>query len=162
MYCLSCVVLCIVCVYIYTELLPPGGYPVAVKYIIYHTSRCLMLVFFKAADLIYISWGLHAYMRSYCLHNEDNIQSSTQVAIMNWVKLKKIPYSTFAHLHMSLAAVPLLITSRQHSQLRDWTTDERPGIIVSYVAGTYINHLIHAGCWSRAPLTQCVRGVPFA
>jgi len=37
MYCLFCVVLCIVCVYMYTVLLPPGGYPVAVnKYIIYH------------------------------------------------------------------------------------------------------------------------------
>ena len=37
MYCLFCVVLCIVCVYMSTELLPPGGYPVAVKCIIsYH------------------------------------------------------------------------------------------------------------------------------
>jgi len=35
MYCLFCVVLCIVCVYMYTVLLPPGGYPVAVnKYIV--------------------------------------------------------------------------------------------------------------------------------
>ena len=33
-YCLFCVVLCIVCVYMCTELLPPGGYPIAVKYII--------------------------------------------------------------------------------------------------------------------------------
>jgi hypothetical protein len=36
MYCLFCVVLCIACVYMCTELLPPGGYPIAVKYIIYH------------------------------------------------------------------------------------------------------------------------------
>jgi len=34
MYCLFCDVLCIVCVYMCTELLPPGGYPIAVKYII--------------------------------------------------------------------------------------------------------------------------------
>jgi hypothetical protein len=34
MYCLFCVVLCIVCVYMCTELLPPGGYPIAVKYVI--------------------------------------------------------------------------------------------------------------------------------
>jgi hypothetical protein len=33
-YCLFYVVLCIVCVYMCTELLPPGGYPIAVKYII--------------------------------------------------------------------------------------------------------------------------------
>jgi hypothetical protein len=37
MYCLFCVVLCIVCVHMCTELLPPGGYPIAVKYIVsYH------------------------------------------------------------------------------------------------------------------------------
>jgi hypothetical protein len=33
MYCLFCVVPCIVCVYMCTEQLPPGGYPIAVKYI---------------------------------------------------------------------------------------------------------------------------------
>jgi hypothetical protein len=37
MYCLFCLVLCIVWVYMCTELLPPGGYPIAVKYIVsYH------------------------------------------------------------------------------------------------------------------------------
>jgi hypothetical protein len=37
MYRLFCVALCIVCVYMCTELLPLGGYPIAVKYIIsYH------------------------------------------------------------------------------------------------------------------------------
>ena len=37
MYCLFCDVLCIVCVYMCTVLLSPGGYPIAVKYIIsYH------------------------------------------------------------------------------------------------------------------------------
>jgi hypothetical protein len=34
MYCLFCVFLCIVCVYMCTVLLPPGGYPIAVKFII--------------------------------------------------------------------------------------------------------------------------------
>jgi hypothetical protein len=38
MYCLFCVVLCTVCMYMCTVLLPPGGYPIAVKYIIYHIS----------------------------------------------------------------------------------------------------------------------------
>jgi hypothetical protein len=33
--CIVCVVFCIVCVYMCTELLPPGGYPIAVnKYIV--------------------------------------------------------------------------------------------------------------------------------
>ena len=34
MYCFFSDVLCIVCVYMCTVLLPPGGYPIAVKYII--------------------------------------------------------------------------------------------------------------------------------
>ena len=34
MYCLFCDVPCIVCVYMCTEQMPPGGYPIAVKYII--------------------------------------------------------------------------------------------------------------------------------
>jgi len=39
MYCLFCVVLFIVCVYMCTVLLPPGGYPFPVnKYIIYHIT----------------------------------------------------------------------------------------------------------------------------
>ena len=39
MYCLFCVVLCIVCVYMCTARLPPGGYPIAVKFIIsYHIN----------------------------------------------------------------------------------------------------------------------------
>jgi len=40
MYCLFCVVLCIACVYMYTVLLPPGGYPVSVEYIAsYHMTK---------------------------------------------------------------------------------------------------------------------------
>jgi hypothetical protein len=38
MYCLFCVILCIACVYMSTKLLPPGGYPIALKYISYHIS----------------------------------------------------------------------------------------------------------------------------
>jgi hypothetical protein len=42
MYCLFCFILCIVCVHMCTVLLSPGGYPIAVKYIIsyitYHIS----------------------------------------------------------------------------------------------------------------------------
>ena len=41
MYCLFCVVLCILCVYMCTVLLPPGGYPIAVKYIISYKDNSL-------------------------------------------------------------------------------------------------------------------------
>jgi len=41
MYCLFCEVPCIVCVYLCTEQLPPGGYPIAVnKYIISYRIYC--------------------------------------------------------------------------------------------------------------------------
>ena len=41
MYYLFCVVLCIVYMHMCTELLPPGGYPIAVKYIIsYQEMKC--------------------------------------------------------------------------------------------------------------------------
>jgi len=39
MYCLFCAVLCIVGVYMCTVLLPPGGYPIAVKYTISSQSH---------------------------------------------------------------------------------------------------------------------------
>jgi len=41
-YCLFCDVPCIICVYMCTEQLPPGGYPIAVKYISYHISNTLI------------------------------------------------------------------------------------------------------------------------
>jgi len=44
---LFCVVLCIVCVYMCTVLLPPGGYPIAVKCISYiniQTHTCTVLL----------------------------------------------------------------------------------------------------------------------
>jgi len=48
MYCLFCDVPCIVCVYMCTEQLSPGGYPIAVKYVSYHifdyTSDVLALL----------------------------------------------------------------------------------------------------------------------
>jgi len=40
LYYLFCVVLCIVCVEMCTVLLPPGGYPIAVKYVSYHITVC--------------------------------------------------------------------------------------------------------------------------
>ena len=48
-YCLLCVVLCIVCVFMCTELLPPGGYPIAVKYV-YHIKYGI------SAPLRFVTW----------------------------------------------------------------------------------------------------------
>jgi len=42
---LFCVVLCIVCVYMCTVLLPPGGYPIAVKYIISYIYHIMYYIY---------------------------------------------------------------------------------------------------------------------
>jgi len=57
MHCLFCV-LCIVCVYICTVLLPPGGYPIAVKYIVSYIissifrPNCLNIYFFQECYIL--------------------------------------------------------------------------------------------------------------
>jgi len=48
MYCLFRDVLCIVCVYMCTVLLPPGGYPIAVKYI-NHTEQVTVAITFTTS-----------------------------------------------------------------------------------------------------------------
>jgi len=49
-FCVLCIVCFVtfpvfVCVYMCTEQLPPGGYPIAVKYIAYHITTCFGLCF---------------------------------------------------------------------------------------------------------------------
>jgi len=54
-YCLFCVVLRIVCVYMCTVLLPPGGYPIAVyKYIISYKLHIYVIHFFFKLEITYI------------------------------------------------------------------------------------------------------------
>ena len=60
MYCLFCDVLCIVCVYMCAVLLPPGGYPIAVKYSLsYHiiSHQILALITFDIF-LIYYTYNI--------------------------------------------------------------------------------------------------------
>jgi hypothetical protein len=70
MYCLFCVVLSIVCEYMCTGLLPPGGYSIAVTYIISYIMSC-HISYIKS----YISYHIVSYhtisykyhtMLSYC------------------------------------------------------------------------------------------------
>jgi len=63
MYFLFFVVLYIVCVYMCTELLPPGGYPIAVnKYIIpYHTSTSLFCTYYRAQFSDSSSFSTHSW-----------------------------------------------------------------------------------------------------
>jgi hypothetical protein len=50
LYCLFCDVSCIVYVYMFTGQLPPGGYPISVKYISYH------IIFTNVAAAKWIEW----------------------------------------------------------------------------------------------------------
>ena len=52
MYCLFYVVLCIVFMYMCTELLPPGGYPIAVKYIISYVTYYVTATFCSSSTVI--------------------------------------------------------------------------------------------------------------
>jgi len=61
MYCLFCVVLCIVCVYMCIVLLPPAGYPIAVKYIISKNKRIKYKYFLKKDKGKIIGHGVKEY-----------------------------------------------------------------------------------------------------
>jgi hypothetical protein len=54
MYCLFCVVLCTVCVYMCTVLLPPGGYPIEVKYIISYLIISHIISYHISCHIMYI------------------------------------------------------------------------------------------------------------
>ena len=51
-YCLFCVVLCIVCVFMCTVLLPPGGNPIAVKYIVSYKFDVGYLLFLQLGSCV--------------------------------------------------------------------------------------------------------------
>ena len=65
MYCLFCVVLCIVCVcvcvYMCTELLPLGGYPIAVKYIISYHIITYHIISYHIISYHIISYHIISY-----------------------------------------------------------------------------------------------------
>jgi hypothetical protein len=63
MYCLLWDVLCIVCVYMCTELLLPGGYTISVKYIIYSTMNDIHDTIFSRRKL-YVSTLTHKTNKS--------------------------------------------------------------------------------------------------
>jgi hypothetical protein len=71
-YCLFCDVLCIVCVYMCTEQLPPGGYPIAVKYIISYESTTTFL----GLAMCTVCWVL--FYSRICLSDSIKTSSSLQ------------------------------------------------------------------------------------
>ena len=60
-----CVVLCIVCVYMCTELLPTGDYQIAVKYIIYHIISYHHIIYHTISYHIIISYHISYHTISY-------------------------------------------------------------------------------------------------
>ena len=73
-YCLFCAVLCIVCVYICTVLLPPGGYTIAVKYIISHRIIYHIIISYHISYHIVstISYRIISYHISYRMSVENS------------------------------------------------------------------------------------------
>jgi hypothetical protein len=61
MYCLFCDVLCTVCVCMCTELLPPGGYPIAVKYIISYQIKCTFYFNLRHCFIILTKYDFYVY-----------------------------------------------------------------------------------------------------
>jgi hypothetical protein len=72
MYWLFCDVLCIVCVYMRTELLPPGGYPIAVKYMISYQTQIIFLQI------------IHFF---HFITDKDSVYYAVQTKPSNWIRL---------------------------------------------------------------------------
>jgi hypothetical protein len=90
MYCLFCVIFCIVCVYMCTVLLPPGGYPIAVEYIIYHIISDKNLRFKILTTVNFIVRG-GSFYDAVC--NSDN----TELIYGNKVKVTLFLFTTWRH-----------------------------------------------------------------
>jgi hypothetical protein len=85
MYCLFFVVLCIVCVYVCTELLPLGGYPIAVKYIISYNQQMHNRGCYLFSSL------LHCYMFRYV--NFITGQSLCMLVLLSLLKINLFLYT---------------------------------------------------------------------
>ena len=109
MYCLFCVVLCIVCVYMCTVLLPPGGYPITVKYIIYriiayhiyHIYHIYHRIIYRTISY-HISYHISSYHISYHIITyiiiyiiPYNIIYITSYHIISYTRLQCTPVCTF-------------------------------------------------------------------
>jgi len=88
MYCLFCVVLCIVCEYICTELLPPGGYPIAVKHIIPYyllvpmwSEVMLILLVVNYFSLLPNTWEINCNM--YFITTSTNTPTTTALLLLS-------------------------------------------------------------------------------
>ena len=82
LFCVDCVVLCTVCVSMCTVLLPPGVYPIAVKYIIsYHISASLWF-YYKNISRCTVLWKSNSTLHSRaCLFLANHL---TLCALSNW------------------------------------------------------------------------------
>ena len=78
------IVLCIVCVYMCTVLLPPGGYPVAVKYVIsYHIISFHFILYILSYHIYHISYHViyHIIYHIVSYHISYHIYTSVQIWI---------------------------------------------------------------------------------
>jgi hypothetical protein len=88
---LFCDVLCIVCVYMCTELLPPGGYPIAVKYIIYHFPIHPALFYSPVSSLKKVGANQKGINNNIPIRNKGLAYNRMQPARVRYVANKRPP-----------------------------------------------------------------------
>jgi len=119
MYCLFGVILCFVCLYMCTVLLPPGGYPIAVKYISYHITSYIIYHIISYHIMSYhiipyhipynISYHTVPYHISYCIISYHVISYH----IIYHITYHTIPYHIIYHIisyRISYYIIPYIVS----------------------------------------------------
>ena len=116
MHCLFCDVPCIVCVYMCAEQLPPGGYPIAVKYIISYQVTLLdeLLLAYKKSHFHAVCCKLsrirplfYAMKVSEIWYSHNKLQNTPWYSCIvfwiheHWYKIP-LPFQNNASRHLSL------------------------------------------------------------
>jgi hypothetical protein len=93
-YWLFCDVLCIVCVYMCTVLLPPGGYPIAVKYIIYIITYIISYIIYRIISYIILyGFGLLSVDGNHQPNTPRYISPTSDDLIHTAAKVWNLPWS---------------------------------------------------------------------
>jgi hypothetical protein len=104
MYCLFWVVLCIVCVYMCTVLLPPGGYTIAVnRYIIYHEEALA-------------HWGRGGG----CCAKKRTVYIMSSVMFASFVSVAAVAYIYALAVHMTMFCVHTFVPQMANSCRNMW------------------------------------------
>jgi len=134
MYCLFCVVLWIVCMYMCTVLLPPGGYPIAVKYIISYISYRIVSYRTVSYHIIYhimlIPHRGYVNRIQNVKKNYGSLWSCQVVSGVNIVSHSVSAKSAFPG--WKPAGIRIWLTTPVRCRRLEWTTPLLPDIMLTY------------------------------